>query len=147
VTATVVRCGILINVLLLLVACNANQATTMGPLPTSASTVQPPPTPFTPLSGTTRYEFSASLSYPVHDYTAASTFTLYDNGTFLLHYGLGGSGGYVGAYRQEAERIHLQFDWPGWNAVGTLTGDSMKVRFNADMQLTDFENAVYRRVE
>jgi len=58
-----------------------------------------------------------------------------------------GEPGYRGGYQQVNAAI--TFEWEGWNiagpwgATGTLSGDSLSVRYNEVMQWTDFEDAVY----
>ena len=70
---------------------------------------------------------------------------LYNSGAFSLQYASLG-GGYVGTYRQENGAITFRFAAdPRWDATGTLKGDSLEVRYNVIMELSDFENAVYRR--
>jgi hypothetical protein len=32
-----------------------------------------------------------------------------------------------------------------WDAIGTLSDDSLEVRYNMIMEMSDFENAVYTR--
>jgi hypothetical protein len=83
----------------------------------------------------------------VRDYTEQSRFVLYDNGAFVLQYAsLGGE--YRGGYT-ESNGI-ITFEWEGWSlagpwgATGTLNSGSLTVRYNVIMQLTDFEDAVYR---
>lgn len=112
-----------------------------------------PPTPssvaaFPPLSGPSRtFIFERELLYPVTDSTMKSRLVLYDNGAFVLQYPSTGEGGYRGGY-SEANGA-LTFAWEGWSAAGPwgaagiLTGDSLTLKFNPIMQLTDFEDAVY----
>lgn len=141
----VVRCGTLVGVLVLSVACsNANRPTAPSLPP---STVPPPPTGGPPpLNGSAAsYEFSGPLSYPVRPYTTASKYVLSADGAFSLQYpSLGGE--YVGTYREEAGRISFGFAADSrWVATGTLTGHSLELRYNVTMEMSDFENAVYSR--
>ena len=111
-----------------------------------AAPVATPPAPrFPPRSGPSRtFTFDRALSSRVSDYTRNSRFTLYDNGAFELSVG---DGGYRGGYTV-AEGV-LDFVWEGWSvlgpwgATGTVTGDSLIVRYNDVMQFNDFEDAVY----
>jgi hypothetical protein len=112
------------------------------PLPT------PPATNFPPLSGPSRtFIFARELLYPVSDYTKKSRFILYDNGAFVLQFPSVGEGGYRGGYKDASGVI--TFEWEGWNiagpwgAIGSLTGDSLTVKYNEIMQWTDFEDATY----
>jgi len=107
------------------------------------------------LSGpSTSYHFSAKLDRPVRDFTSTSRYVLYDNGAFSLRYESLGEGAYTGSYRQEDGRIIFDFAGDGQpspdgqpDAIGTLDGDLLAVRYNFLMQIADFENAVYRRSE
>ena len=101
-----------------------------------------------PLSGPARtFEFDRQLSYSVRSYTQESRFVLYDNGAFVLQYGT--AGGYPGRY-SESNGV-ITFEWEGWSAAGPwgasgrLTDDTLSVRYNLVMQMTDFEDAIYVR--
>ena len=95
------------------------------------------------LAGT--YVFNAPSSYPIRDYTITSRYVLHNSGTFSLQYASLGHE-YVGTYTEENGRVTFRFAADGrWDAVGTLNGDSLDVRYNVVMELSDFENAVYRR--
>ena len=56
---------------------------------------------------------------------------------------------YPGSYRQSGAALDLE--WVGqsvagaWHADATIVADTLSVRYNAIMQLTDFEDAVYTR--
>ena len=80
--------------------------------------------------------------------TEKSLFVLYDNGAFSLDY-LNLSGRpYRGSYTEENGL--LNFTWEGccrWGATGRLEDDSLKVQYNAMMQMADFEDAVYTRTQ
>ncbi len=84
----------------------------------------------------------------VADYTRASRFVLYEDGSFALQYG---RGEYRGTYT-EANAL-IVFQWEGgsaagpWGATGSLSGDRLSVRYNIIMLLTDFEDAVYARTD
>ena len=147
---TTVRRGTVAVLLVLFAACGSSAPTspTGTNQPSAAlSSTPPPPISFPPSSGPSRtFIFEHELSYRVSDYTKQSRFVLYDNGAFVLQYvGLGGE--YRGAYR-EANGV-IAFEWEGWSvagpwgATGTIKGDSLTVRYNLIMQLTDFEDAVY----
>jgi hypothetical protein len=57
---------------------------------------------------------------------------------------------YLGTYRQDNATITFRFH-PSTgdrvDATGTLEGDLMEVRYSEIMQHSDFENAVYRRLQ
>jgi len=107
------------------------------------------------LSGPSRsYHFSAPLDRPVYDFTLASRYVLYDNGAFSLRYESLGEGAYTGSYRQEDGHILFDFGADGVgsqlggpDAIGTLNGDLLEVRYSFEMRVADFENAVYQRTE
>jgi hypothetical protein len=127
---TAVVRGTLLGFLVFSVACGDGQRITV---PSSA------PTP------ASRYDFSQQPSYPVSSYTAASRYVLRGSGSFSLQYPTLGSE-YVGTYSQQGDSILFRFATDGrWDATGTLNGDSLEVRYNVIMELTDFENAVYSR--
>jgi hypothetical protein len=149
-TQTAIRCGALVAVLVLSSACGASGPTS----PTGRS--EPPalsaPTP-SPLSGSARiFTFEHGLSSGASDYTKKSRFVLYDNGAFALQYPICICGGeYLGRYTV-ANGV-ITFEWDGWSAAGswgatgTLQGDTLTVQYNQIMQLTDFEDAVYLRMQ
>jgi hypothetical protein len=145
----VVRLGTLLGFLVLPIAChNADRPT--GPTSLTSpqpSTAQPPPTGGPELGLASTYVFSGPLSYPVQNYTATSRYVLRDGGGFSLEYpSLAYIGGYVGTYTYESGRVLFRFAADArWGAVGTFNGDSLEVRYNDIMGLSDFENAVYRR--
>ena len=79
-----------------------------------------------------------------------SRYVLYDDGTFALQYLRSqGSFEYRGTYT-EANAL-ITFHWqanqdvpaPWRPATGTLTDDSLTVRYDVIMNLDDFEDAVY----
>ncbi len=118
------------------------------PEPAPAPTPQPPAQPFPPLSGPSRvYGFVAQLTRIIADYTRNSRYVLYDNSAFeLQYYGLGGS--YRGRYEQTGAGVIFHWDASSvagsWNAIGSLDGDTLTVRYNTVMIHTDFEDAVYQ---
>lgn len=83
--------------------------------------------------------------------TLASHYVLYDDKTFALQYANGGynSFEYPGRYSRNDSLITFNFNNPGapesWEATGTLRGDSLSVRYNLDMILSDFCDGVYVR--
>jgi len=106
------------------------------------------------LSGpSTTYQFVAPLDYPVRSFTPTSKYVLYNNGAFSLRYEALGEGAYIGSYRQEDGRFIFDFGGGGSqlggpDAIGTLNGDLLEVRYSFDMRVgADFENAVYQRTE
>ena len=90
----------------------------------------------------------ASAPYQVRDYTLASRFVLYDNGTFALQYASGSlTPEYRGTYTETDGQV--MFTWEGWSVAGTwgatgvLTRDSLAVTYNLIMMMSDFEDATY----
>ena len=146
-----VRRGTVIALLMLVVGCGS-------PGPASPTDARQPPVwsapnatqvaSFPPPSGPGRtFVFGRELLYPVSSYTSTSRFVLYDNGAFVLQYPSLVGPGYRGEYQQVGASI--TFEWEGWSvagpwgATGSLSGDSLTVRYNSVMQWTDFEDAVY----
>lgn len=139
-------------------ACDAGRpsmpSTPTAPSPTVAA--PPPPvsvTPLPPLSGAaTTYSFSEALenwgSYRVSGFTERSAFVLYETGGFYLQYEAFPTQS-RGRYEQSDGHINFYFSGRGntVDAIGTLKGDRLEIRYSERMQHSDFENAVYRRVE
>ena len=75
---------------------------------------------------------------------------LCDNGVFGLRYDAFAHV-YLGTCRQDNATITYRFDggwtWDRGDATGTLKGDLLEVRYSDIMQQSDFENAVYRRLQ
>jgi hypothetical protein len=143
------RFGTLLTWLVLCIACNsADRLTAPSSLPTpQSSTVQASPAAAVPplIGPASTYLFAERLSYPIRDYTIASKYVLYDDGAFSLQY-QSIAAPYVGTYRQDNGSIALRFASDSrWSATATINGDSLEVRYNTDMELSDFENAVYQR--
>lgn len=139
-------------------ACDSSRQSMLGgPTAPSPTSVAPPPpvsvTPFPPLTGAaTTYSFSEALenwgSSRVSGFTERSAFVLYETGGFYLQYEAFAHQ-YRGRYDQDGGQISFYFsersNTPG--AVGTLKGNLLEIRYSEIMQHSDFENAVYRRVE
>jgi hypothetical protein len=136
------RCGSLIGVLMLGLACGTEQ-------PTGPARVPAPPTVTQPPQGlpsgepVATYVFSGPLDYPYRGPTSGSQYLLYDNGVFALRYDAFAHV-YLGTYRQDYDTIGFRFGGQS-TATGTLKGDLLEVRYSEMMQHSDFENAVYRR--
>ena len=158
-----VRCGALVALLVLATAC-AEVGTPTAPDSTSTppATSAPPPTSnpagsvanFPAVSRPARvYVAVSSPSYPIHGSPLASRYVLYDDGTFGLQYSSANYPffEYRGTYK-EANAV-ITFEWEGWStagpwgATGSLTEDSLTVRYNLIMQLSDFEDGVYIRTK
>ena len=114
---------------------------------TSQTTIQ---TSFPPLSGPGKvFNFLSQSSYGVSGYTTRSRYVVYDSGAFGLQYSDNGGFEYRGRYNQVNNTI--TFDWDGWSvagpwgATGTLRGDTLTIKYNVIMEMTDFEDAVYLR--
>jgi hypothetical protein len=140
----------LVGLMGLSIACGRSIPT--APTPSGRGGAVPPPSAptlpnFPALSGPSRtFTFDHELTYPPTAYTKQSHFVLYENGAFALKYvslGLEYRGGYT-----ESNGV-ITFEWEGcsgagpWGASGTLKDGSLTVRFNAVMQMTDFEDGVY----
>ena len=123
------------------------------PSPSPFPAPSPVPAPLPPLLPTEppqagSYAFVSS-PYDVRIYTRQSRFVLHDDGRFALQYP--GIGEYRGTYRLIAGLINFLFDGSSvagaWDAMGSIRDDVLTVRYNLIMQLSDFEDAEYRRVE
>lgn len=145
------RCTLVV-LLLLAAGCGGGEpASPTSPSPPAAglpATPLPPPT-FPPVSGPSRiFIFDRELVYDVRDFTKTSRFVLYDNRAFVLQYISGGE--YPGRYAEANGVLTFQFEgWSvagAWDATGTLADELLTVQYNVIMQLSDFEDAVYRRV-
>src|SRR5687768_14089090 len=138
----VCRCIALFSALVLSIACDYNNPPAA---PSSTPTPSPSPTVVRPtvIPGST-YLFSGQLSHPVAAYTSSSRYVLDDHGSFVLQYP-SLPRDYAGTYRQDYGVLTFRFADDGrWEAIGTLTGDSLEVRYNGIMALSDFDDAVYR---
>jgi hypothetical protein len=135
----------------LLVCASACADSVIPTEPTIPSRPTPSPVEFPAVSRPARiYLFANELSYPVSELTKRSRYVLYDDGTFALQYVQSrGSSEYRGMYKDASGLI--TFEWEGWSAAGqwgatgSLSDDSLSVRYNEIMELTDFENAIYAR--
>ena len=145
--ARVARDGAFVVFVAVSASCSSDHTQPVAPSPPAP----PPPVivrPFPPLSGaTTTYRFSKPLSYPVRAFTEGSSFVLFESGGFHLLYP--NVAPYRGGYEREGERIILYFDERDHtpDAIGTLNGDLLEVRYSDRMEQSDFENAVYQRLE
>ena len=156
--STTVGGSAVIVLLLFSIACGPSRATSpSGASSSPSATNQPTPRPridFPPLSGPSRtFIFDDELSYPVSSFTRQSRFVLYDNGACLLQYPPSsiGDGRIPGAYRDANGVIMFLFNSStgrsadeAWDdAIGTLKGDSLTIRYAEGMHQADFEDAVY----
>ena len=148
---TAVERGALGGLLLLSIACGGSTPTAPtagGQGAAVPSSPYPTPTNFPALSGPSRtFIFDHEVTYPLSDYTKKSRFVLYDNGAFALEYA-SLSIEYHGQYTESNGGI--TFQWEGWSvagawgATGTIKDGSLTAQYNLIMQLSDFEDAVYR---
>ena len=138
--AATIRCATLITVLVFSFACSDSK---LPPAPTSLWPSVRPYEPLRPLTGpSTTYVFSGPLLRPVTEWTAGTSYVVYENGAFVLSYGDGPP--MVGTYKRENE--HLLFDFDGLRtATGTLRGELLEVRYGELMQHSDFEDGMYKR--
>jgi hypothetical protein len=97
------------------------------------------------------FEGVDSPYYAYHGSKLASRYVLYDDKTFALQYSSWRWGvfEYRGWY-SEVDSL-VTFTWEGWStagpwgATGTLIGDSLAVKYNIIMALSDFEDGLYVR--
>jgi hypothetical protein len=141
--------GTLAVALVILTACGSDPPTIPTAIDEPTVLLAPTPRPSFPASsGPSRvFTFDRGVAPRVADYTRHSQFSLYDNGAFALRYVSTGAE-YRGGYT-ESDGV-ITFEWEGWSRAGpwrataTLTSDTLSVSYNTIMQLTDFEDAVYR---
>jgi hypothetical protein len=92
----------------------------------------------------------------IYDRTSPSVFdgnsryVIYENGTFSLQYvsPVWGFFEYPGRYSRTDSAITFQFDanggaFPSWLADGIFAGGSLTVKYNEDMNMSDFEDGTY----
>lgn len=154
---TGLRRAMLLGLLVVAAACDDRArptAPTPNPTPPPPA-VAVPPTPLPPLppltGAATTYEFSEPLDnfgvIRVRSFTERSSFVLYESGGFYLAYE-GIAHRYRGGYEQGDGRITFHFNAdPASSAIGIVKGDRLEIRYNDTLRHSDFEDAVYRRVE
>ena len=147
---TAMRCATFVGLVTLSIGCGGSSPlppTALGPLPAPSPPINPR-RDFPAPSGTSRiFAFEREAAHRVTDYTRQSRFVLYANGAFAFQYvSLGLE--YRGAYTETGGLF--TFEWEGWStagpweASGALHDGVLSVRYNPVMQMTDFEDAVYR---
>jgi hypothetical protein len=147
------RCGSLMGVLMLGLACGTEPPTAPSAISAPPNTAPPtstqPPQRLPPTGDpVATYVFSGPIDYNVRGFTTGSQYLLYDNGVFGLRYEALALV-YLGTYEAENDTITFRFDG-AWTldrgiAIGTLKGDLLEIRYSDIMEHSDFENAVYRR--
>jgi hypothetical protein len=102
---------------------------------------------FPPTNGPGRvFDFGGTIWQHFGPWTLESRYVLYDDHRFALQYRQP-YGEYRGTYTEKDGVI--VFQWEGWSiagpweARGFLNGDSLQVRYNEIMHLTDFDDADY----
>lgn len=157
-SSSVFRFLILALVFQVPVACSWEAPTVVSPGKPSAgpapAPISPAGTAFPPLSKPgAAYDRVGGPSLPV-----SSRYVIYNDGTFSLQFaGVdSGFGELLGRYSSAASPyasgeslIEFSFTDPSpglWVATGIARGDSIVVRYNIIMALSDFESGVYRKV-
>jgi hypothetical protein len=109
--------------------------------------------PLPPLTGAAiTYAFSSALEdfgvSRVSRFTEGSSFVLYESGGFVLQFEAF-SHQARGRYERDDGQIRFYFSEHATaaDAIGTLRGNLMEVRYSEIMQHSDFENAIYQMVE
>jgi hypothetical protein len=93
------------------------------------------------------YRYHAPLGYPVSEFTRKSAFVLYESGAFSLKYDAFDTP-YIGSYERDGGQVLFNFGSESrGGATGIIKGDLLEVEFSELMRHSDFEDAVYRRVE
>jgi hypothetical protein len=109
--------------------------------------------PLPPLTGAAiTYAFREALEsfsgFRSSRYTEGSTFVLYESGDFALRF-VAVAYEARGRYERDHGQIYFYFGErsAAADAIGTLRGNLMEVRYSEMMQHSDFENAVYEIAE
>ena len=152
------RYGVVVPLLAFATACTGSAPPT-APTPTAAASPAPTPDPtafkgtFPSISAPARvFVGLVNDPYsPMHGSPLASRYVLYDDGTFALQYSSVNHPFFEfrGSYT-EANAV-VTFEWGRWSAgtpwgaSGSLTGDTLTVRYNEIMLLTDFVDGVFIR--
>lgn len=151
--------GALIGSALLTGACSGPPtrptANTTPPPPVSSTPppTTPPPAPFVPsfpaVSQPARVyvaERFPYIAYP-HGSLLGSRFVLFDDGNFGLQYSslTNPFFQYTGTYTEQSGDLMLAFHANNgrWTATAAITDGALSVKFNLDMQMSDFEDGVY----
>jgi hypothetical protein len=158
-----VRCGAVVAFLVSVVACEnpppyfspsriSQPPPASSPAPTPAPTPPRTPITFPPLSGPSRTFTFDRAAYPVSNHTKQSRWVLFDNGAFMLEYPTTIPAGRLpGQYRVTDSVLTFLFEWSegrsvdeAWDdATGILQGDTLTIEFELNMQMADYQNAIY----
>jgi hypothetical protein len=154
----ITRLAVGVSLALLTIACNDPVSVPTAPTRSTAAPAAPAgpvlgvPPGFPAVSRPARIYVAVNWpSYAMHGSPLASQYVLYDDGTFALQYSSANYPffEYRGTYK-EANAL-ITFEWEGWStagpwgATGSLSDDSLSVRYNLIMQLSDFEDGIYIR--
>jgi hypothetical protein len=145
------RLGLSLALLAVTAACSGAKSPTAPapPRPDPPAAVSVPQGPLPPITGPARvFTYVSSPVSPLGVITSVSRYVLYDDGTFALQYP--GPFEYRGTYTAADGAFGLAFSaHPAgvWQASATLDGGTLTVRYNVDMRLSDFEDAIYRIAE
>lgn len=128
-------------------SCSIDSRSPLAPVPTPEAAPAPSPPPV--VSGVTYPAGTYSL-IKTGTQTGGSQFVLGDDGRFVLQ---AGERDFRGTYTYAASTGLITFAWEArslagpWEAWGQLQGNVMAVSYNVVMQLSDFEDESFRRVE
>jgi hypothetical protein len=131
-------------------ACSSPESRFIAPTPTPppvaaappapAPQPPPPPLPIPSPSGPSRvYDFAAPLTPTVAAYSTRTERSSSSTTRWASYRG-----------RYEQTETGLAFYWQGssgsssWGANASLSGDTLTVRYSLNMQMSDFEDAVYQ---
>lgn len=134
--------GLAVGLLLLAWGCDASNG------PAGPSSQDPGgPSPQNPVGITydrVTPHHNATLS---HHGTLSERYILLTDGKFRLQFvsGVHGTFEYLGTYHSSGSTVSFAFNGSTGYAAGTLSGDSLFVRYDLDMILSDFENGVFVR--
>ena len=135
-----------VTVALLLLLCPACSSSDLdSPIltdqPSTPGPPEQPPPNYPPLAGPSRtFVFHRELSYTVRDFTRQSRIVLYNNGACALQF----AGWEVrGVYSELNGALGFDFGVGSEGTSGSISGDTLTIRYSERMEHSDFENAIY----
>ena len=86
------------------------------------------------------------MSY--HGSSVPTRYVLFSDSTFQLQFASFRFGVVTSSGRYSRTNTTINFSWvigggPPWDAVGTLRGDTLDVRYSLNMQMSDFIDGAY----
>jgi hypothetical protein len=90
--------------------------------------------------------YDAFMSY--HGSSLPTRYVLFSDSTFQLQFASFRFGVVTSSGRYSRTSTTINFSWvigggPPWDAVGTLRGDTLDIRYSLNMQMSDFIDGAY----